>query len=588
MDRTTARRPGPPKQLTVAQMRKGVDALLLAGAEFLSPSKMDDLMRTLMAKAADGPVEESKAFADAMLMAMDLALFTPSASGQTAFDRLARQRTGLAAEETAALPVLRQATFRVLELVRGGGTDCELRDLASGEVLTLAGFEMEAGLVGLKLAGRLVPVGEGIYLPVSIPTPLDDAAFAVAAGFIRPGRGLLSQHRCAEAVYRHVMRHGTLRIAGLNDPDGLDSDGLPGGADGLDHIAQLWAVPGAARLEEDVQAVRADCSLDTVIYTILSVVHTRAASEHALASAYRDILQIQLETLHRRQAIGSAVMGLDAVAAEIAAEVKAGALDARAREVFEEVRRRFGAAPPGAAAGRGDADLDRLIARIQALRAKTVEQGCTEAEAMAAAEKVAELLDRYGLSLSEMDLKQQACEGAAVETGRKRLAPVDECVPGIGLFFDCRVWSEKGADGALRYIFFGLPADVAGARYLYDLVEQAFETETAAFRAGPTYQALQGGMRRTALNSFGIGMSRGIAAKLYALRQSREGALRRSSGRDLVVAKAEVVDAEMARLGLNLTARKEPKGRRILRGAFEEGHEAGLGFQYTPGVTDDR
>ncbi|MBV8869700.1 MAG: DUF2786 domain-containing protein [Acetobacteraceae bacterium] len=80
-----------------------------------------------------------------------------------------------------------------------------------------------------------------------------------------------------------------------------------------------------------------------------------------------------------------------------------------ARTVFSELRGRLGAAPSGA--GAKDAELDRLIGRIQALRAKTVEQGCTEQEALAAAEKVAELLDRYGLSLSELDLKRQACEG---------------------------------------------------------------------------------------------------------------------------------------------------------------------------------
>ena len=38
--------------------------------------------------------------------------------------------------------------------------------------------------------------------------------------------------------------------------------------------------------------------------------------------------------------------------------------------------------------------LDRLRTRLQGLRAKTVANGCTEAEAMLAAAKVAELLDR--------------------------------------------------------------------------------------------------------------------------------------------------------------------------------------------------
>jgi hypothetical protein len=59
-----------------------------------------------------------------------------------------------------------------------------------------------------------------------------------------------------------------------------------------------------------------------------------------------------------------------------------------------------------------------------------------------------------------------------------RTGPVDDCVPAVAAFFDCRVWSERSAAGRLRYVFFSLPADVVAARYLYDLVERAFETVT--------------------------------------------------------------------------------------------------------------
>ena len=41
--------------------------------------------------------------------------------------------------------------------------------------------------------------------------------------------------------------------------------------------------------------------------------------------------------------------------------------------------------------------LGKLKLRIQALRAKTIDNGCTEDEALSAAAKVAELLDRYDL-----------------------------------------------------------------------------------------------------------------------------------------------------------------------------------------------
>ena len=138
-------------------------------------------------------------------------------------------------------------------------------------------------------------------------------------------------------------------------------------------------------------------------------------------------------------------------------------------------------------------------------------------------------MDRYGLSLSELGLKQQACAGVTVETGRRRVGPVDDCVPAVATFFDCRAWGEKSAAGTLRYVSFGLSADVAAARYLYEVVERAVETETAQFRAGKTYASLPTPVRRTATNSFGIGLGRGIAAKLQTLRDAREAVLRGSS-----------------------------------------------------------
>src|SRR3712207_9512789 len=83
-----------------------------------------------------------------------------------------------------------------------------------------------------------------------------------------------------------------------------------------------------------------------------------------------------------------------------------------------------------------------LVQRIQAWRAKTVEQGCTEQEALAAAEKVAELLDRHGLSLSELELRQQPCEGIGIDTGRRRTGPIDDCVPAIARSEERRVGKE--------------------------------------------------------------------------------------------------------------------------------------------------
>ena len=95
---------------------------------------------------------------------------------------------------------------------------------------------------------------------------------------------------------------------------------------------------------------------------------------------------------------------------------------------------------------------------------------------------------------------------------------------------------------------------------------------------------MPGGLRRTATNSFQIGLGRGINVKLHDLRTRREVALRGSSVRDLVILKADIVEAEMAALGLSLRARSRSSGRRLLKDAFEQGHAAGLYFEYTQGI----
>ena len=77
-------------------------------------------------------------------------------------------------------------------------------------------------------------------------------------------------------------------------------------------------------------------------------------------------------------------------------------------------------------------------------------------------------------------------------------------------------------------------------------------------------------------------------ARPHSLRTAREAALRGVSGHDLMVAKAGIVEAELARLGLHLRARSRSGSRRVLQDVYEQGHEAGLGFEYTPGLGRER
>lgn len=228
--------------------------------------------------------------------------------------------------------------------------------------------------------------------------------------------------------------------------------------------------------------------------------------------------------------------------------------------------------------------LDKLKARIQALRAKTIENGCTEGEALTAAAKVAELLDRYDLTLTDVELREAACEQRAYETRRKKRIPLDECIGAVAGFCDCKVWREKTAAGEARYVFFGLAADVEVALYLTELVEGAIRSELGRYKTTPEYRRFRHQERYLANASFALGMAASIADKLTAMKAARDEAAR-GTGRDLVVLKGSVVDAELDRLDLKLRTTYAP-GRMVSPEAYDAGGAVGSSLAINPGLRD--
>ena len=229
----------------------------------------------------------------------------------------------------------------------------------------------------------------------------------------------------------------------------------------------------------------------------------------------------------------------------------------------------------------GDA-LDKLRTRIQGLRAKTIDNGCTEGEALAAAAKVAELLDRYDLSLTDVEIREAPCERLAYETHRKKRIPLDDCIGAIAEFCDCRVWREKNPAGEGRYVFFGLRSDVEVAHYLTEVIDTAVRTELGRYKTGSEYQRFRHQERHMANASFALGMVGSIADRLMAMKAARDE-VNHSTGRGLVVLKAAVVDAELEKLDLKLRT-VHRASRLVSPMAYDAGGEAGASFAVNPGL----
>lgn len=224
-------------------------------------------------------------------------------------------------------------------------------------------------------------------------------------------------------------------------------------------------------------------------------------------------------------------------------------------------------------------DLDKLKSRLQALRAKTIANGCTEEEALAAAAKVAELLDRHDLSLSDLEIREEQCEQSAIETNRKQRQPISACIPSIAEYCDCKVWREKDVTGRIRYVFFGLRPSLEMARYVYDVISAAMQN------AWEEYARSQRFIRygHDEKGSFLFGMAVSIADKLSVMKAERDEANRASSGRDLVVVRHAIVDAQFAKLDLSFRQGRA-SGKSVAVGAFEAGQSAGQALALHPGV----
>ncbi|HEV7265222.1 MAG TPA: DUF2786 domain-containing protein [Falsiroseomonas sp.] len=223
-------------------------------------------------------------------------------------------------------------------------------------------------------------------------------------------------------------------------------------------------------------------------------------------------------------------------------------------------------------------ELAKVKARIRALAARTVERGCSEAEALAAAAKVGELLEVYGLSMSEVELREEACIQRILVFDDPRRQAMGWLFPALLRFTECRGWTVGRAD----YVIFGLEPDVQMAEYLMQVIATALSFEEVRFRASADYLRAKVSPQ-SVLRSFRIGFADRIAARLEELgthrreteRQAQERATRSgATGTALVLVKQRKIEEGFRALGVRLRTVTRSTVVRD-KGAYGRGREAG-------------
>lgn len=205
----------------------------------------------------------------------------------------------------------------------------------------------------------------------------------------------------------------------------------------------------------------------------------------------------------------------------------------------------------------------QIIDRLRKLRERTVENGCTEAEAMAAMAMIGKIMDEHNVAMSEIDVREEAmsCETGKMDLGSfSRTPDWAFAASAVADFTDTKVWRTMRA-GSLN--FFGTPVDVASAVALMMMIKIAVTHESAR------WSARNPGRGKAGAGSFRKGMVHRIQTRLRELKKPSV-----ATGTALMVLKDQLVTEQFKKLPLNLTFSKSARYSRD-RDAYEAGKDAG-------------
>lgn len=150
-----------------------------------------------------------------------------------------------------------------------------------------------------------------------------------------------------------------------------------------------------------------------------------------------------------------------------------------------------------------------LKAKLDALRRMTTTRGCSEAEALAAAEKAAQLMREHGLTDADLEFGEEWV--ATRSTGRALRDDLWSCVAKVTN--TASIWTAVGS--GRRVVFVGREPGPQIAAYLHGVLNPAIDRVLREYRKSRSYTARRSPKsRRAAVGEFTVGMSRRLMIRL--------------------------------------------------------------------------
>lgn len=225
---------------------------------------------------------------------------------------------------------------------------------------------------------------------------------------------------------------------------------------------------------------------------------------------------------------------------------------------------------------------ERILRILRELQKRTQEAGCTEAEALAAAEKMGRLMEEHDIEVGEIGMREEA-SGA---TKRKLFAADDYAgtlITGLKHFCSLITYIDHNERGvAACYVIFGMEHDLEIATYLYEICAEAMDEEWHKFMDRNGYS-----MKKR--QSFRMGFANRVYRRLLEMKAERDARTYQKTGTSLVVVKDAIVKSEFDKLGIKLNKARVQQAADM--GAYYSGQAAGsrvnLNNPLTGGVGTD-
>jgi hypothetical protein len=219
-------------------------------------------------------------------------------------------------------------------------------------------------------------------------------------------------------------------------------------------------------------------------------------------------------------------------------------------------------------------ERDSLLSKIRALLAKTMESGCTEAEAMTALGKAQAMKDAYEVTEAELNLtKEEKAVLRREPPGTKDPHRIKWFLSGaVGDFCSCEGFRETRREGKVGgLIFCGLPSDVQFATWLLDTLTAFVLNELInhLMDAGPSNEE-----RREVMRGFVLGCTDRIVQRLRELRE-QSTIVASSNAKALVVVKNQAIKTKLAELGIHIGTCSGASSGTIDPSSYQAGKAAG-------------